>query len=80
MAMLSAQFMCIRISPGGRRHYFLVMINVITALPSNLCVQLSMVVQFLTGPGPVFQICNPIHSRYDRLDGESAHRKAAAYT
>jgi hypothetical protein len=28
----------------------------------------------------VFQFLNPIHSRYDSLDGESARRKAPAYT
>jgi hypothetical protein len=32
------------------------------------------------GPRPLFQFLNPIHSRYDSLDGGSARRKAATYT
>jgi hypothetical protein len=32
------------------------------------------------GPRPLFQFLNPIHSRYDSLDGGSARRKAAART
>jgi hypothetical protein len=32
------------------------------------------------GPFPLFQFLNPIHSRYDSLDGGSASRKAATYT
>jgi hypothetical protein len=31
------------------------------------------------GPWPHFQFLNPIHSRYDTLDGGSARRKAANY-
>jgi hypothetical protein len=32
------------------------------------------------GLWPLFQFLIPIHSRYDSLDGGSAHRKASAYT
>jgi hypothetical protein len=32
------------------------------------------------GPWPFYQFLNCIHSRYDSLDGGSAHLKAAAYT
>jgi hypothetical protein len=34
----------------------------------------------LLGPGRFFQFSNPIHSRYDSLDGGSARPKAATYT
>jgi hypothetical protein len=32
------------------------------------------------GPWPLFQFLNLVHSRYDFLEGGSAHRKAATYT
>jgi hypothetical protein len=32
------------------------------------------------GPWPLLQFLNPIHSRQDSLDGESARLKAATYT
>jgi hypothetical protein len=31
------------------------------------------------GPWSLFQVLNPIHSRYDSMDGETARRKAATY-
>jgi hypothetical protein len=31
------------------------------------------------GPWPLFQVLNPIHSRYDFSDGGSARRKATTY-
>jgi hypothetical protein len=40
---------------------------------------LSSIVPFVD-PWPLFQFRNPIHSRYDSLDGGSARRKAATYT
>jgi hypothetical protein len=32
------------------------------------------------GPWPLFQFLNPIHSRYDSLNGGSGRHKAATYT
>jgi hypothetical protein len=32
------------------------------------------------GPWSLFNFLNPIHSRYDSLDGGSARRKVATYT
>jgi hypothetical protein len=32
------------------------------------------------GPWSLFQFLDPIHSRYDSLDGGSAHREASTYT
>jgi hypothetical protein len=43
-------------------------------------VYLSMALQPFVGPWPLFQFLNPIHSRYDSLDGGSARLKAATYT
>jgi hypothetical protein len=39
-----------------------------------------MALQSFVGPLPVFQFLNPVHSRYDSLDGGSARRKAGTYT
>jgi hypothetical protein len=39
-----------------------------------------MTLQPFVRPWPLFQFRNPIHSRQDSLDGESARRKAATYT
>jgi hypothetical protein len=39
-----------------------------------------MALQPFVGPWPLFQFRNPIHSRYDPLDGGSANRKASTYT
>jgi hypothetical protein len=44
----------------------------------NIC--LSMALLPSVGPWPLFQFLNPIHSRYDSFDVESARRKAATYT
>jgi hypothetical protein len=35
---------------------------------------------FFFGPWPLFQFLNPIHIRWDLLDGGAARRKAATYT
>jgi hypothetical protein len=40
-----------------------------------LSIYLSMALQSFVGPWPLFQFLNPIHSRYDSLDGRSAPRK-----
>jgi hypothetical protein len=39
-----------------------------------------MALQPFVRPWPLFQFRNPIHSRYDSLDGGSARSKAATYT
>jgi hypothetical protein len=44
-----------------------------------VCIYLSIYIPFV-GPWPIFQLLNPIHSRWDSFDRGSARRKAAAYT
>jgi hypothetical protein len=39
-----------------------------------------MALQPFVGPWSLFQFLDPIHSRYDSLDGGSARCKAATYT
>jgi hypothetical protein len=39
-----------------------------------------MALQSFVGPWPLIQFLDPIHSRYDSLDGGSARRNAAIYT
>jgi hypothetical protein len=39
-----------------------------------------MDLQPFVGPWPLFQFLDPVHSRQDSLDGESARRKTATYT
>jgi hypothetical protein len=39
-----------------------------------------MDLQPFVGPWPLFQFLDPIHSRWDSLDRESAHRKSSTYT
>jgi hypothetical protein len=39
-----------------------------------------MTLQTFVGYWPLFRFLNPIHSRYDSLDGGSARHKAATYT
>jgi hypothetical protein len=46
----------------------------------RLSIRLSMGLQPIVGPWPLFQFLNPIHSRQDSSDGGSARRKAATYT
>jgi hypothetical protein len=39
-----------------------------------------MAVQPSVGPWTLYQFLNPIHCRYNSLDGGSAHHKASTYT
>jgi hypothetical protein len=39
-----------------------------------------MALQLFVGPWPLFQFLDPVHSRYDPLDGGSPPRKASTYT
>jgi hypothetical protein len=43
-------------------------------------INLSMALQSFVGSWLLFRVLNPIHSRYNSLDGGSARRKAATYT